>query len=341
MIDGHGDDIFRYGDKVKVNFSTNIHQNVDHSSLMHHLASCPALLSNYPEPEPRSVENLLAEKHGVSPDNVIVTNGATEAIYLIAREHKCKKSAIVVPTFREYQDACKIFNHKIEFLKDRDFIDGRLADRGIDTVWLCNPNNPTGVVYERSKLLNLLDSIPDTLFVIDQAYANYSMIDVLSAADVLARPNIIMLQSLTKQFAIPGLRIGYAIGAKSILNSLRAMRMPWAVNSFAIEAARYLLANADDYVIDRESLHNEAVRISEELQKLGITCHPTDCNFLLCKLTHGEAASLKEWLIQNHGLLIRDASNFETLGKRHFRVAAQDPENNDQLIKCIKEWILL
>ncbi|MBD5357609.1 MAG: pyridoxal phosphate-dependent class II aminotransferase [Bacteroides sp.] len=341
MIDGHGDDIFRYGNKVKVNFSTNIHQNVDHSSLMRHLASCPTLLSNYPEPEPRSVETMLADRHGVSSDNIIVTNGATEAIYLIAREHQGKKSAIVVPTFREYQDACKIFNHQIDFLTEQEFIEKKAIDANPDIIWLCNPNNPTGLVYDRGKLLELIDAMPSTLFVIDQAYADYSMAKVLNESDVLSRHNILMLQSLTKQFAIPGLRIGYAIGPKSILDSLRSMRMPWAVNSFAIESARYLLDNATDYVIDRESLHREALRIRDALCQLGISCRQTDCNFLLCELPNGKAASLKDWLINNHGLLIRDASNFETLGQHHFRIAAQEPENNDLLIKCIEEWISL
>ena len=101
MIEGHGDDVFRYNGKVRVNFSTNIHQSVDHSGLMSHLASCPGLLSNYPEPEPFSVEKKLSEIYGIPIDNILVTNGATEAIYLIARKKQGSKSAIVVPTFRE------------------------------------------------------------------------------------------------------------------------------------------------------------------------------------------------------------------------------------------------
>lgn len=340
MIDGHGDDIFRYGEKVKVNFSTNIHQSTDHSKLMAHLASCGRLLSNYPEPEPLSVERKLAKSLGIGSENIIVTNGATDAIYLIARRAGESLSVIVAPTFREYQDACRMAHHDITFVGEDALFGDEISHLKPATVWLCNPNNPTGRVFERNALLRMADSNPYTLFVIDQAYADYSVKEVLSVADVVGRRNIIMLQSLTKQFAIPGLRIGYAVGPEERVSGLRGLRMPWAVNSFAIEAANYLLDNAEDYRIDKQKLHAEAVRMAGELEKMGIECSPTDCNFVLCALPHSlSAAALKGWLVENRGLLIRDASNFETLDSRYLRVAAQEPSQNDSLIKGIAEWM--
>ena len=341
MIEGHGDDTFRYGDKVRVNFSTNIHQSVDHSALMHHLASCQHLLSNYPEPEPRSVEMELGKRHNTSPDNIIVTNGATEAIYLIARKMQRKRSVIVVPTFREYQDACAMNDHDITFISEDDFQNGDFCCGNRDVVWVCNPNNPTGRVYERGQLLNIIDSMPDTLFVVDQAYGDYSMTDVLTVEDVVTRNNIVMLHSLTKQFAIPGLRIGYAIASAEIITALRSLRMPWSVNAFAIEAANYLLTHNGNYEIQKAELHQEALRIGNALRKMGIACSDTKCNFLLCRLPKPMAAELKEWLIVHRGLLIRDASNFETLNSCYFRVAAQTREENDLLIKSIEEWMSL
>ena len=113
MIDGHGDDLFRFNGKVQINFSTNIPQNVNHDGLLEHLHECGAIFRNYPEPEPKSVEQHLATINGVSSENIIVTNGATEAIYLLAHLFEGKKSAIIVPTFREYQDAAGVFAHSI------------------------------------------------------------------------------------------------------------------------------------------------------------------------------------------------------------------------------------
>lgn len=334
MTQGHGDDVFRYGDRVKYNFSTNIHQNVDHGKLIRHIEELGDIFRNYPEPEPQSVEAMLAETLDVGKDNVLVSNGATEAIYLIAHRTEGKNSAIVVPTFREYQDACKVFGHDIAFISSPSEIP---ADS--DIVWICNPNNPTGQAYDADALGALIAENQERLFVLDQAYADYSIKATLSPRAVFSLPNVIILYSLTKRFAIPGLRIGYAVGSKNIIDSLRRLRMPWSVNSIAIEAAKYLIDHRDKYRIDAVSLHNEALRISDALESLGIHTFPTDCNFLLASLPNGTSAQLKDRLVENCGILIRDASNFETLDGSYFRVAAQTRHENDLLIKSIEEWM--
>lgn len=333
MVEGHGDDLFRYGDKVEVNFSTNIPQSVDHSGLIAHIAAHGGIIGSYPEPAPCSVEQKLAEILGVEAGNIMVTNGATEAIYLLAQLYSGCNSSIIVPTFSEYQDACRIFKHSINMVSCLEDIKG--TD---DMVWLCNPNNPTGRVFDREKLLKAIDRYPDILFVVDQAYAPYSVKEVLSVQDVVGRHNVVMLQSLTKRFMVPGLRIGYLVGNAYIVNRLQSIRMPWSVNSVAIEAAHYLLDNVEDYKIDAESLHSEALRLTQAFLKLGISVEETDCNFILARLQERSAAELKEWLIEKHGLLIRDASNFEGLSKRHFRVAAQTMEENNNLINALEEW---
>lgn len=334
MTDGHGDDLFRFGDKIKINFSTNIPQRVDHSGLMRHLAKVGAIFSNYPEPEPVSEERRIAQCLGVEASNVIVTNGATEAIYLLAHAFMGSHAAIAAPAFREYQDACRIFSHSVRFISALDEIGCH-----DDTVWLCNPNNPTGLAYNRGYLLQTIDAYPTALFVVDQAYAGFCVKEVLSVSDVMARDNVVMLHSLTKQFVVPGLRIGYAIGPSKLMARLRTLRMPWSVNAIAIEAAHYLLAHASDYLVDAYALHAEADRLAHELRVLGMAVADTDCNFLLAELPCGNAAELKRWLIDHHGMLVREASNFEGLTPRHFRVAAQSREENTQLIKALKGWI--
>lgn len=335
MIEGHGDDTFRYGTKIRHNFSTNICSGVDHTGLMAHLASLAGKINSYPEPSPSSVEKLLADEAGIDgAGSIMVTNGATEAIYLIAHMLRDRKSAIVGPTFREYQDACAIHGHSISHVTSLSAI-----PRDADAVWLCNPDNPTGKVYDKTELLGLTDRNPDTVFIIDQAYSDYTALPLLTPAEVIGRENVVTLHSLTKRFAIPGLRIGYAIANRRLISRISSRRMPWSVNQFAIEAAKYLLANQSNYIIDAEGLHREALRIACALRRFGITVSDTDCNFILCELPHRTAAGLKASLIERHGILIRDASNFEGLGERHFRVAAQTPTENDLLINAIKQWM--
>lgn len=336
MTYGHGDDVFRYGDRIKYNFSTNIHQNVDHSALIGHLASIGDIFKNYPEPEAESVEELIANILSINKDNVFVTNGATEAIYLIAIMAQRKRSAIVVPTFREYQDACSVFRHNVSFISSPIEIPS-----DCDLVWICNPNNPTGRAYDADILLSIIEANPDKLFVVDQAYSDYSIKPTLSPKVMDKLDNIILLYSLTKRFAVPGLRIGYSVGHKKILDNLKKFRMPWSVNSIAIASALYLLQNRNDYHIDAVGLHKEIIRVSKAFTDIGLIVTPSDCNFILVELPDRSAAQLKSWMIDNYGILIRDASNFECLGIRHFRVAAQSEAENDILINAVRKWITL
>ena len=115
MIEGHGDDIYRYDDLVKMNFSSNVYQHTDLTALKEYLKDSFDLISNYPEPQPRSLERLIALKEGISPEAVLVTNGATEAIYLIAQHFHGSASVIPQPTFNEYADACRQCHHIISY----------------------------------------------------------------------------------------------------------------------------------------------------------------------------------------------------------------------------------
>ena len=140
MIEGHGDDIHRYeAGMVRMNFSTNIYQQADHSALKAHLAERMDVINNYPEPEPLSLERMIAERLGINADCVMVTNGATEAIYLIAQKLHRSVSIIPQPTFSEYADACRINNH-IVTQPDRQRDDEghhRIYGATLTTIYVC------------------------------------------------------------------------------------------------------------------------------------------------------------------------------------------------------------
>ena len=334
MIEGHGDDAYRYGCGIRYNFSTNVYGGFDHSGLMAHLCSKSDCIRSYPEPVPESVESALAALMGISSETVMVTNGATEAIYIMACEMSGRRSVVIAPTFSEYADACVMYSHRVDYVLSLD----EVTDDA-EMVWMCNPNNPTGRVTDKARLLTFIDSRPSTLFVVDQAYADYTVCPLITAREVVERPNVVILGSFTKRFAIPGLRIGYAVGNHELLARFKARRMPWSVNQLAIEGAKYLLSHIEDYPIDASRLHDEAERVGMALGCMGIYVEPTDCNMLLCCLERGSAATLKDYLVERHGILIRDASNFYGLTDRHFRVAVLSPYENDLLINAINEWI--
>ena len=343
MQHGHGDDIHAYPD-IRLNFSSNVYNHFDHSALFAYLTTQLPLLGNYPEPTPSRLEQALAKRLQLTPPQVMATSGATEAIYLVAQAFGGSRSYILGPTFSEYADACRIHAHRTATLTPHTPAEALEALAAIPRqpqgetpalCWLCNPNNPTGTVLERKGLLQLVQRRPDLLFVVDASYAPFTAEPLLQPAHAAGLPNVVMLHSMTKRFAIPGLRLGFVTAHAGLLERLRALQMPWSVNSLAQAAGHYLLAHVADYHLPLQQLLNERTRVAEALAQLGVGVHPSDTHILLCQCPCGTAAWLKDRLAHDHGILIRDASNFSGLTQAHFRIAVQQPTENDRLLAAI------
>ena len=335
MIEGHGDDLYKYGKKIVSNFSSNVYNRIDHSGLYQRLNERLSTICSYPEPMPYSLESEIARRYSLTPRQVCVTNGATEAIYLIAQVFQGRISAVLGPTFSEYADACRVHRHKVKPFYSLDAL-----PEDAELVWICNPNNPTGEVRNKEDLKALVDSHPDKLFIFDQSYEYFTLKSLLGIKEAASFPNVILLHSMTKQYAIPGLRVGYFTASEGLTDDVRCRRMPWSVNSLAIEAAKYLLEEGDGISAAFPQLLVERERLTNLLLATGmLEIWPTDTHYMLIKLRMGKAAALKDFLAVNHGILIRDASNFEGLDERFFRIATQTPEENDKLVKAISEWM--
>lgn len=123
-------------------------------------------------------------------------------------------------------------------------------------IWLCNPNNPTGEVREKEVLTACIKQNPQRIFVMDQSYEFFTQKALLTAREAAEFPNVILLHSMTKRFAVPGLRLGYITACKELLHEIRTQRMPWSVNQLAIEAGHYLLSSSQ-YDIDISLLLKE------------------------------------------------------------------------------------
>ena len=336
MIQGHGDDVVRYGGNIKMNFSSNLPGFADLTALKAHLATRLDVVGSYPEPEATRLEAILAEELGIPPTYVMVTAGATEAIYLIAQLFSGWASVIPQPTFSEYEDACRIHNHIISYYDNDDM--EVLPDNRV--YWLCNPNNPTGNVMLKALMSHVIREQRDYTFVVDQSYDGYTMKSMLVPNETMDCHNLILLHSMTKQYCIPGLRLGYITASPIIIDRLRLLRQPWTVNALAIEAGKFLVKNHIEVIPDKNAYLEEACRLHSELSKIpGLMLMDSDANFMLCYLERGTSAHLKQWLIDNYGILIRDASNFHGLDNRCFRVSAQTAKENEVLIDALKEYL--
>ena len=338
-------------------------------ALKKHISS----LVNYPEIGSEELCLEIAKYHNVKPENIIIGNGSTELIYLFARTFKPKSAIIPMPTFSEYEMSLRTQNAKISFLKlsrengfklsidDLDPLptlslkgEGKSERKNegegerkskkksdVNILYICNPNNPTGTLTEKEVLLKLLRTnkflFIDEVFMdfVDEAH-KFTMLDM-----AIRLKNIFILKSLTKLFALPGLRLGYGIAHPEIIEKLKLMQEPWNVNTLAQIAGIYALKDKtyikNSFIqnkIEREYLYNALLKIN------GITPLYPNANFIFIELLNKNADSRDIALkMLKLGLPVRDCSSFRNLGNKFIRVAVKSRRENKQLLKTIKNVV--
>lgn len=341
MLFGHGDDFYNSQNEVKINFSSNVWHGAKLDLLKEHLNNQFDSLTRYPEPDAASLKRLLARRYEVEVDNIVVTNGSITAFYLLAQAAKGAKSMIAIPSFSEYEDACRLYDHELSFFATTDDL-SELNLEGQDFCWICNPNNPDGRLIHRTELLALIAANRQTQFIIDQAYVAFTTEDMLKPSDVKANPNLILVQSISKAYNIPGLRIGYLVASPAITAEVNRYLIPWSVNAVAVEASKYILIHPAQFTLPIRKWQRETAELIYQLNKLdGLEVVPSATTFFLVRLKKGVAADLKKYLWDNHGILIRDAGNFRGLDESYCRLSTQTTDENQQLTAAIRDWLAL
>ena len=341
MLFGHGDDFYNSQNEVKINFSSNVWHGANLDKLKEHLNEQFSKLTRYPEPDAASLKRLLARRYEIKEENVVVTNGSITAFYLIAQAWKGAKSTISVPSFAEYEDACRLHEHELTFFSTSDDL-SELSLEGQDFCWICNPNNPDGKLLHRTEILRLLAANRNTKFIIDQAYVAFTTEDMLKPSDVKNNPNLILIQSISKAYNIPGLRIGYLVASPEITATVNKYIIPWSVNAIALEASKYILIHPAQFTLPIRKWQRETAELIYQLNKFdNLEVIPTSTTFFLVRLKKGTAAELKKYLWDNYGILIRDASNFRGLDETYIRLSTQTTAENQVLIDAIREWFSL
>lgn len=336
MIHGHGNDGCFYKKKIIADFSSNVSPWGAPASLIKHVQNSLGRVDNYPEPGAESLADDLGAFHGVSAGGVLPVNGATEAFYLIAQAFREKNSIVVCPTFSEYEDACRIHQHVLSFIMRNELMRKDLS--GVDLVWLCNPNNPTGELFQSQELETFFAHYPAVTFVIDEAYIDFTLNGTSVVSLIPQYPNVLVVKSLTKNFCIPGLRLGYLTGNESVVKNISRGKMPWTVNSLAVEAGKYILKHRGSLLPDMEMLAAYTSVLIQTLKKIpALKVQSTVSNFFLCQVSGMTAEDLKNRLIHEYGILIRNADNFRGLDRHTFRIATQLPEKNRMLVKALED----
>ena len=182
---------------------------------------------------------------------------------------------------------------------------------------------------------------PRYTFVVDQSYEDYTREKLIVPKEMQDCRNLLVLHSLSKTYAIPGLRLGYVTSHPDTIQLLRSFHQPWSVNAFSIEAGKFLIKQDKPAIPDLDALLEETERLRTNLRKIeGIRAFETKTNYMLCEIENHTSTDLKFYLVHEHGILIRDCHNFTGLSNHFFRVATQRPDENDALVKAIRQFIL-
>lgn len=332
MLKGHGGNIFDFED-IKYDFSTNVSPYGMHDKLKSYLVGHIDEFERYPDIESRRLKKKLSSFFDISSDNFLVLNGSIEGIYLVAELFKNVKTAILIPTFIEYEKAAEKFGHKLQFIN-------RLEDITDDVtlIFLCNPNNPDGKFFEREEIIFYLNRYKNTFFVIDETYEDFILKDISLVKYVDKYKNLLVLRSFTKTFALPGLRLGYLIANEKIVKQIYSLQITWSINSLALLAGELIVDNYEYLKPPVERIINESRWLQSEIAKIkGVDVYFSELNFFLCR-SNMKSSILKRYLANNFSILIRDASNFRGLSENHFRIASQLREKNLILLEGLRKF---
>ncbi|HEX8659050.1 MAG TPA: aminotransferase class I/II-fold pyridoxal phosphate-dependent enzyme [Hymenobacter sp.] len=337
MLHGHGDDGYRHSRAIVADFSTNVWHGGEPAGLKAYVFEQWPAVNRYPEVLAESLAARVAAHHGVAPAQVLISSGTTESLYLVAQAWAGRRSTVLTPSFAEYEDACRLHRHELQFRAWDELRSDTVLNT--DLAFVCNPNNPTGRVLEPGVLPALLANNPGTVFVLDEAFIEFTA-HAQTAIPLLARfDNLLVLRSLTKAYAIPGLRLGYAVGPAALIARLTQQKAPWAVNALAVAAGHFIFANYAEVQLPLAQLLADKATLAAQLaQNPGLDIRPSCTHYFVGVTRRGPAAALKRWLLDRHGLLIRDAANFRGLTPAHFRIGTRSPADNSLLINALAEW---
>lgn len=306
-------------------------------------------LVHYPDTSCEELKDLLAREHDLSPDHFHVANGSTEIIYHLPALVPGRRALIVAPAFSEYEHALRSHGWDVHhfvlsptegFKLDLSRLAGAL-EGGFDALYLCNPANPSGTLYPSCTIAQIrrICSSSNTFLVLDEAFMDFCP-GGSAAGDFAGEGNVLILRSMTKFFAIPGLRLGYAMAQPELIGRLGRLGGPWSVNSLAQAAGAAALADGEYRELTLRYVERERAVLAGEISALkGLKPFPSRANFLLVEIIDGPTAPELQRLLLKQRILIRDCSGFAGLSEKFFRIAVRTHAENGRLLEHL--WKIL
>lgn len=351
---GHGGNLNTLAEKTGVvledivDFSANINPLGPPEYLRRIISRSVEKIVHYPDPSSRDLLAVLSKAFSIHTSQLTVANGSTEIIYALPKALDCKRAVIPVPSYLDYEQACcKAGLEVLPFLLDEgkgfkiNFNDLSLCLKENDLVFLGRPNNPTGTSFAAEELLKVVNEHPRTWFAVDESFFEF----IAESSELISGdmpPNLIVFRSLTKFYAIPGLRLGFAAAAPQTADFLRSQLLPWTVNTIAQEVGREVLL--DKAYAEQSRIH--VTKRREELKQMlaqisWLKVFEGEANFLLVKIEksglNAEKLADRLLLSKPNPVAIRNCDNFVGLNEKFFRVAVRSKAENQLLTRLLAQ----
>jgi len=335
----HGGDI--YNNSIDLDLSVNKNPFALPEEVYTAIEKATTQIGNYPEYDHKRLKVALAELEKCNPQQIVCGNGASEIFMAIMHAIRPKKALLIGPGFYGYEYVCDAIDCEIEyfftkeeqgFAVTEEYLD--YLDNSIDMIFIGNPNNPTGRFIDE-QLLNKILSKAEYLNITVVLDECFYFLGRKEKKKTQVSANIIRVRAFTKLFAIPGVRIGYAICSEEMAGKISKQLPEWNLSQYADEVGRAccdILTETDYRLYSLDLIDMAKEYLKKRLTEIGISFYPSDVNFLLIKAR----PDLGEKLIKKR-ILIRDCREYQGLGVGYFRVAVQSKEYTDRLIKAIIE----
>jgi threonine-phosphate decarboxylase len=325
-----------------IDFSINLNPLGFPEIIRRHWEEMMADIYQYPNLEGEGIMEFICRRLGIPKKNILPGNGSTEIIYLLPRALGLKKILIIAPSYHDYLRSTILAGAEpiIRSLSSSDafqplsFEEFSAALRKADAVWLGNPNNPTGTLWDRGVLLEAAELYPEKWVIVDEAFMPFvpGWEDKTLALSPIPS-NVIVIHSLTKFYGLAGLRLGGVTASEEVIEMLRYIKEPWTINSVADSVAPLLLECGDYEAETRTLVKEERERLYVILSGMeALEVFPSHANFMLLRWKKGDDldAVLRGLLLR--GIYVRDCRNFSGLESDYFRVAVRSPRENDVLL---------
>jgi threonine-phosphate decarboxylase len=338
----------RYGVSVSelIDFSANINPDGPPPAVLQSLRNSledPSALTAYPDLEELALKSSIAEYANVPPRTVAVSNGFVPLLQAALRSLRIRHCLLPVPAFVEYRRSLSQANVHItahHLSSESNFryeFDAMLAGDH-DAILLANPQNPSGALHSKASLIELTAAAAtrNISILLDEAFIDYapesSLVD-----QVASYPNLIVFRSVTKFFAIPGLRVAYAVAAPETLIGLDQHLAPWPIATLASRAVQAALADRDFAIASRELNEQRKTKLEIALRARGLHVYSSSANFLLLRLPRNlQAQNFYDSSIDQHRIIVRNCSNYEDLEAGHLRVAVKRSRENSILLESFR-----